>query len=323
MRLPTYADVLEAQARLRPHIFHTPLLRSPALDEQLEGRLLFKPESLQITGSFKVRGAFNRLLLLTEREKRAGVVAWSAGNHGQAIAYAGRRLGIGTTIVMPSFAPAPKIAGTRRWGAEIVFYDDPSASREDIGRDIARRTGAIAVPPFDDADVIAGQGTVALEALQDAGALGLDLDRMFCGVGGGGLIAGCALAAEGLKSKMRLHSVEPDGFDDTARSLAAGERVKIGAREPSICDALMTPTPGVIPFQINRERLDAGLSVDDDAVRRAVQLALTELKLVLEPGGAAALAAALARPDLIRGATSVIVLSGGNIDPSTLASMLV
>lgn len=322
MKLPTFADVQAAEIRLRPHVLRSPLLRSPVLDDRVGGRLLFKAESLQPTGSFKIRGAFNRLLQLSDAEKRAGVVAWSAGNHGQAVAYAGRELGVAVTIVMPSFAPAIKIAGTRRWGANIVLYDNESDNREEIGREIACRTGAIAVPPFDDGDIIAGQGTLALEAISDARTLGLDPDLMFCGTGGGGLIAGCALAVGGIGAKVRLHSVEPEGNDDTARSLLAGTRVVNDVRAPTLCDALVTSTPGEIPFMINRERLAGGIAVTEVDVKDAVRIALTELKLVVEPGGVASLAAALSWPDLVRNQTSVVVLSGGNLDPATLAELL-
>jgi len=314
MRIPSFEDVLAASERLLPHVSRTPLLNSPALDDRAGGSLLFKADSLQVTGSFKLRGAFNRLLGMSTKERCAGVVAWSAGNHGQALAYAGRKLGIATTIVMPSSAPQVKIEGTRRWGATIVLYDRETESREEIGRDIARRTGAIIVPPFDDPDIIAGQGTAALEALQDARSLGLEPDRLLCPTGGGGLIAGCALALEGLGSKAAIHSVEPEGYDDTRRSISSGSIEANEPRTASICDALMTVSPGEIPFAVNRHRLSPGLVVGDQAVMAAVGSAFLELKLVLEPGGAAGLAAAFAHPDLVRDSTTIVMLTGGNVD---------
>jgi threonine dehydratase len=320
-RLPAFADVEAAAARLTGHVRRTPLLTSLVLDAQIGGRVLIKPECLQPTGSFKVRGAFNSMLQMSAEDRARGVVAWSAGNHGQALAFAGSRLGAKVTIVMPADAPASKLEGTRRWGAEVVAYDRRSESREEIGQAIAARTGAVIVPPYDDAEVIAGQGTAALEALQDARALGLEPDRLLCCVGGGGLIAGCALAAEGLGSAARVHSVEPAGYDDTARSLAAGRRVANSGEAASICDALMTQTPGRITFALNRRRLAEGQTVSDEEVRAAMRFALAELKLVVEPGGAAALAAVLFRPVLTEGATVLVLLTGGNVDLPVLARL--
>ena len=321
MNLPSHEDVTAAALRLAPYIVHTPLLRSPYLDQLVGGQLLIKAECLQLTGSFKIRGAFNRILCMTADEKQAGVVAWSVGNHGQALAFAGRQLGVRVTIVMPSDAAAVKIAGTKRWGAEIVFYDRLTESREEIGHEIARRTGAHIVPPYNDAHVIAGQGTAGLEAIKDALNIGIRPDRLLACTGGGGLIAGCALAAEAMGSGVMLHSVEPQGYDDTARSVAANDLVVNDPSQPSICDALMTVTPGEIPFAINRHRLAPGIAVTDNEVREAVRVALRELKIVVEPGGAAALAAALSRPDLSRGASTIVIVTGGNLDLSTLAAI--
>ncbi|CDG82196.1 threonine ammonia-lyase [Janthinobacterium agaricidamnosum] len=322
MRIPTFSDVEAAASRLRPHIARTPLLRSPALDARLGARLLIKAECLQLTGSFKLRGAFNRLLMMTDSERKAGVVAWSAGNHGQALAFAGKILGIAVTIAMPADAPRAKIAGTEQWGATVVLYDRRTESREDIGREIARKNGALIVPPFDDPDVIAGQGTAFLEALQDAGIAGEVPTMLLCCAGGGGLIAGCALVAEGLRTDMRLHPVEPVGYDDTGRSVAEGRLVSNSPAAPSICDALMTVTPGEIPFAINKRRLGRGYAVNDDEIRAAMRVALQELKIVVEPGGAAALAAALARPELVRGHTVIVMVTGGNLDLPSLASII-
>ncbi|KWO73909.1 threonine/serine dehydratase [Burkholderia ubonensis] len=321
MRIPTFFDVEAAASRLRPHIAHTPLLSSPALDERLEARLLIKAECLQLTGSFKVRGAFNRLLTMSESERNAGVVAWSAGNHGQALAYAGRSLGVAVTIVMPSDAPRAKIWGTERWGANVVLYDRLTESREHIGQELARKSGSVIVPPFDDPDVIAGQGTAFLEALQDAEKVGETPTMLLCCTGGGGLIAGCALAADGSGMDIRLHAVEPVGYNDTGRSLAEGRLVSNNPAAPSICDALMTITPGEIPFEINKRHLGPGYTVTDDEVCEAMRVALQELKIVVEPGGAAALAAALSRPELVRGQTVIVMVTGGNLDLSTLASI--
>ena len=322
MRLPTASDVHEALERIRPHVVRTPLLSSEVLDARAGARLLIKPECLQTTGSFKLRGAFNRLLQMSELERRSGVVAWSAGNHGQALAYSGRKLGLSVTVVMPSDAPMTKIKGTSRWGANVVLYDRKTESREEIGRAIAQRTGAVIVPPFDDPDVIAGQGTACVEAIEDAYALGFCPDLVLCPTGGGGFIAGCALAAERFQSRghtLQVCPVEPIGYDDTGRSLATGAPVTNDPAVPSICDALMTIRPGELTLAVNRGRLAPGLAVDDEEVREAMRVSLQELKLVTEPGGAVALAAALFRPDVVRGRTVLVVLSGGNVDMATIA----
>lgn len=321
MKIPGFDDVTAAASRLKPYVVHTPLLRSPILDARVGARLLIKAECLQLTGSFKVRGAYNRLLTMSANEREAGVVAWSAGNHGQALAFAGKHLGVKVTIVMPADAPRTKIWGTEHWGAKVVLYDRRTESREDIGWHIAQKEGRVVVPPFDDADVVAGQGTACLEALRDAATMGASPSALLCGTGGGGLIAGCALAAEGMGIPLRLHSVEPVGYDDTARSLVKGELVSNDGSFPSICDALMTTRPGAIPFAINRGRLDKGLTVSDAEVRDAMRVALQELKIVVEPGGAAPLAAALFRPEIVQDRTVIILLSGGNVDLPVLASI--
>ncbi|MEO7681959.1 MAG: threonine/serine dehydratase, partial [Sphingomonas sp.] len=322
VKMPSFDDILAAAERIRPYILHTPLLRSPVLDARLGGRLLVKAECLQPTGSFKVRGAYNRLLLMSADERAAGVIAWSAGNHGQALALAGRSLGVTVTIVMPSDAPRAKIEGTRRWGAEIILYDRLTESREEIGHGVAQRRGLVIVPPYDDPDVIAGQGTAGLEALMDAASLGERPTRMLCCTGGGGLIAGCALAAERLAPWLAVHPIEPVGYDDTARSICAGARTVNDVAAPSICDALMTATPGEIAFAINQPRLAEGVAVSDEEVRAAMLFALRELKILVEPGGAAALAAALFRPQLVRDTTTIVMVTGGNLDLSTLPSLL-
>lgn len=319
MKLPEPGDIVTAAERIAPYIVQTPLLNSPALDELIGGKLLFKAESLQRTGSFKLRGAFNRLLRMEKAERQRGVVAGSAGNHGQGVAFAGRELGVAVTIVLPSDAPQAKIEGIRRWGAEIKFYDRPTQDREAIVDDIAERTGAVHVHPFDDPDIIAGQGTAAFEAFRQAAEITAEPSVLLCPTGGGGLIAGCGLAAEQLGMDVALHPCEPDGFDDTGRSLAEGQRVRNDMAAKSICDALLTPTPGTITFAINRSRLAKGLTVNDDLVRKAMRIGLSELKLVIEPGGAAGLAAAMKYSELVRGRTTIILVTGGNMDLLTIA----
>ena len=321
--LPVSAtDVTAAAARLQGHAVRTPLIDNAQLNEIAGGRVLLKLETLQHTGSFKFRGAYNRLVQLDPAQRRAGVVAWSSGNHAQGVAYAGRLLGIATTIVMPADAPAIKIDNTKRLGGEVVLYDRYTQVREEIGRQIAVERDCVVVPAYDDPDIIAGQGTVGLEMVQQAEARGLAIDQaLFC-CSGGGLVSGSALALKGHRAATAVYTVEPAGFDDHARSLASGqpERNVQGAR--SICDALQAPTPGEITFPINRALLTGGLVVTDDEVREAMRFAFNVLKLVVEPGGAVALAAVLQRRVNTIGLVTALPLSGGNVDPAQFADFL-
>jgi threonine dehydratase len=305
------ASVFAAAKRLAGHAVTTPLLLNPMLNERVGATVVIKPETLQIAGAFKFRGAYNRLSQLTAEERARGVIAWSSGNHAQGVAAAAQRLGIRAAIVMPSDAPAIKVENTRRLGAEIVHYDRHTQDREKIGRDLAHQRGAILVPPYDDPHIIAGQGTTALEmAAQTRTLLNRDLDILLTPCGGGGLIAGCALALSAVSPKTLIHPVEP-----AARSLQSGERETNSPDARTICDSLMPPRPGELTWSINRERLSSGLVVSDDAVLDAIAFAWRELKLVVEPGGAVALAALLYGNLDCRGKTVGIVLSGGNVDP--------
>lgn len=320
--LPTVADIETAAARLQRHAVRTPLLAAPGLDRRLGGRLLVKAESLQRTGSFKFRGAFNAASQLGAAARRNGVVAYSSGNHAQGVAAAAAALGMPAVIVMPADAPQIKIANTRHYGAEIVFYDRYRESREEIAARIAAERRAHLLPPYDDARVIAGQGTVGLEIAEDARAQGLALDAVIVPASGGGLVGGIALALEARSPATRVYAAEPEGFDDLARSLAAGERV---ANEPgarTLCDALMAPTPGILTFALARRLLAGSLVVSDAEVQRAMAASFAELKLVAEPGGAAALAAVLAGRIASKGRTIAVVLSGGNVDAETFARAL-
>lgn len=310
--------ILEAATRLAPVARRTPLLVNDALDARVGGRLLIKPEPLQRTGSFKFRGAYNTIAQLPP----GPVVAYSSGNHAQGVAAAARLLGRAATIIMPKDAPAIKRRNTERLGAEIVLYDRDAEDREAIGEEIAERTGAILVKPYDDPRIIAGQGTVGLEMAADAEALGVVPDAAIVCCGGGGLIAGTSTALVQRFPGIEVFSAEPAGFDDTARSLRSGRREgnRPGAR--SICDALLAPMPGELTFTINRQCLAGGLAVDDDAVRDAMRTAFQELKVVVEPGGAVALAAALVGALDCRGRTVLIVLSGGNVDLKLFAEVL-
>ena len=316
--LPTFADVEAAAERLRAVAVRTPLLESEALNERVGGRVLLKPECLQRTGSFKFRGAYNAISQIDA----GAVVAYSSGNHAQGVAAAARLLGKAATIVMPADAPAIKIESTRARGAEVRLYDRATESREEIGAAIAARTGAALIRPYDDPRIIAGQGTVGLELAEQTKACGLELEVALAPCGGGGLIAGCALALSAAFPGIALYAVEPADLDDTARSLEAGARQTNAPGATSICDALLLPTPGELTFAINRQLLAGGLTVSDHEVRSAMAFASRHLKLVVEPGGAVALAAVLSGKLPLEHRTAAVVLSGGNVDPALLAAAI-
>ena len=320
--LPTPDDVAAARARIAERVVRTPMLRHPLLDERAGGTVLLKPEPLQRTGSFKLRGATNAILQLSEAARRAGVVTHSSGNHGQAVACAASGLGVAATVFMPADAPSIKAESTRRWGATVVVYDRRTDDREALSRAFAERTGAALIPPFDHPHVIAGQGTLAAELIEDARAAGLTMDALLVCTGGGGMIAGCALAAAGLSPGTRVYAVEPEGWDDTARSLRAGARERNAMDGSSLCDALLAPLPGEITFAVNRERLAGGVTVSDAEVLDAMRFAFLHLKLVVEPGGAVALAALLSGRFEAEGRVVGAVLSGGNVDPAVFARAL-
>ncbi|MGC1303199.1 MAG: threonine/serine dehydratase, partial [Caulobacteraceae bacterium] len=258
---PTFDDVEDASARLKGHAVETPLVRADALDAAVGGRVFVKAEVLQRTGSFKFRGAYNRLSRLTAAERERGVVAFSSGNHAQGVAAAAGLVGCPAVIVMPADAPVIKVESTRSLGAEVVFYDRFTESREAIAERIAGERGAVLVPSFDDPFIIAGQGTAGLEAIRQLDAAGTRADVLLCPASGGGLVAGIALAFEKLSPQTRLYSVEPEGFDDHARSLAAHERLSNAPGARSLCDALLSPAPGEMTFAINGRRLSGGVSV--------------------------------------------------------------
>ncbi|MDZ7644155.1 MAG: threonine/serine dehydratase [Woeseiaceae bacterium] len=311
--------VEEAAARLRDVAVETPLITNHALDAHTGGRVLLKPECLQRTGSFKIRGAYNLMSQLDAAARTSGVVAWSSGNHAQGVAAAGSMLGIRTAIVMPEDAPRAKIENTRRLGGETVLYDRHTGDREQIARALAAERGAALVPSYEHEHIIAGQGTVGLEIVRQLGSAGADQVLIPCS--GGGLSSGCAIAIRALSPGTAVYAVEPRDFDDTRRSLEAGRRVSIDTRASSICDALQVATPGRMTFDLNRELLAGGLVVSDDEVREAMRFAFRELKLVVEPGGAVGLAAVLAGRIDCRDRTTVVVLSGGNVDSALFADI--
>jgi len=320
--LPTFADVEAAADVLAPVAVRTRLLNSPALDERVGGKIFLKPEVLQRTGSFKFRGAFNKLSSIPLGARKAGVVAFSSGNHAQGVAAAAQILGMPAAIVMPSDAPVSKIERTKGYGAEVIPYDRDKEDRDAIARSLAAERGATVVPPYDDPKIIAGQGTVGLEIAEDLAALGVTPDMVCAPASGGGLMAGIALATKAKFPNASLITVEPQGFDDHARSFASGHREPHRAVGRTICDALMASIPGEITFAVNQKLGTKGVTATDDEVAKAVAFAFRELKLVVEPGGAVALAALLAGHLDARGKTVAIVLSGGNVDADLFARLI-
>jgi len=320
--LPTFADVEAAARRIAGVARRTPLLAGTPLDELTGGRVLLKLESLQRTGSFKIRGAYNRLVQLGPEERSAGVVAFSSGNHAQGVACAAALLGMHATIVMPADAPRAKLDGTRAFGAEIVIYDRERESREAIASALATERGATLVPAFDDPHVIAGQGTVGLELMQQARELDATPDQVLIACSGGGLVSGSALAVRELSPSTEVLCVEPAGFDDTRRSLEAGRRLTNAGGARSICDGLQSPSPGVLTFALMRRLLAGGVTVTDAQVQAGMAWAFRYLKLVMEPSGAVALAALLAGLVPTRGRTIAIVVTGGNVDAEMFCQAL-
>ena len=319
---PVFQDIRDAQQRIAGEAAVTPLLRSAFLDALTGGTVLLKAENLQRTGSFKFRGAFNRLSLVPDGDRHRGVVACSSGNHAQGVAEAARVLGMPATIVMPQDAPQAKLDRTRRSGARVVTYRRGVDDRDALALEIARETGATMVHPYNDAGVIAGQGTIGAEVAEQAAAMGLTPDAMLTCAGGGGMTGGVALALETLLPDCELLPVEPEGFDDYGRSLAAGTLVANRSEAGSVCDALLTRQPGEIGFSITRRRASRGLVVSDAEALAAVAFAFRELKLVVEPGGAVGLAALLSGRLPVKGRVVALTLSGGNIDADMMAKAL-
>lgn len=314
-------DIEAAAARLQGVSLRTPLIQNVELNEALGGTVLIKPECLQVTGSFKIRGAYNRLSQLTTQQASNGVVAWSSGNHAQGVAAAGAMLGIRTTIVMPQDAPKAKLNNTRRLGGEVITYDRYNGDREAIAREIAAQRGAALVPSYDHDQIIAGQGSIGLEIADDALQMGLAPELILIPCGGGGLSSGCAIALKSRLPGADVIAVEPVDFNDTARSFVAGKRLRIDDSARSICDALQSPMPGELTFPILQKLVREVLVVSDAEVRSAMRFAFRNLKLVVEPGGAVALAALLSGKLDVVGKTTAIVLSGGNIDVDLFAEI--
>jgi threonine dehydratase len=321
-KIPSFDDVLEARERLKGWAVVTPLIESPALNALAKGRVLIKAECLQRTGSFKFRGAWNCISRLGPEQAKGGVVAYSSGNHAQGVAAAAQMMKFPALIVMPADTPEIKKANTRSYGAEVVTYDRATESREEIANRIARERGAIIVPPFEHREIIAGQGTSGLEAIEQASERGVSLDAVVIPASGGGLAAGNALAFSAKSPATQVHTAEPEGFDDHARSLKSGKLERNAKVSGSICDALLSPAPGELTFAVNQPRLAQGLVVSEAEVKRAMILAFEHLKLVVEPGGAVGLAAVLAGKIPTAGRNVAVIASGGNVDPAFFANVL-
>jgi threonine dehydratase len=313
----TFDDVARAAERLRGVAHRTPAITSATLDERTGAQVFLKAENLQRMGAFKFRGAYNRLVQLDPAARARGVVAFSSGNHAQGVALAAKLLGIPAAIVMPTDAPAAKLAATRGYGAEVVLYDRFTMNRAEIAQTLAAERGATLVPPFDDPAIIAGQGTAALELIEDVGPL----DVLLVCTGGGGLLSGCALAATKLSPGIAVYGVEPEAGDDWVQSLARNERVTIPVPD-TIADGMQTQSPGELTFPIVQALCAGVVTVSDEELRDAMRFAFERLKLVIEPSGVAGLAAALTGRVDVRGKRVGVTLSGGNIDAATFARLI-
>jgi threonine dehydratase len=322
MLTPNIGDIEAAAERLKGQALETPLLESSILNERVKGRVLIKAECLQRTGSFKFRGAYNRISQVEPEQYSGGIVACSSGNHAQGVAEAARICGLKSVIVMPSDAPKIKIERTRRSGSDIVFYNRETENREAIAEELCEKLGAAFVPPFDDKQVIAGQGTAGLELAAQAKARGAEVDSVLVPTSGGGLAAGVALAVHAAFPAAEVYCVEPQGFNDYQRSLAVGQRQRNLANGVSICDALLIAEPGQLTFAVNRHELAGGVVAPDSEVRNAMAFAYRELKVVVEPAGAIALAALLGGQFKAEGRCVAILLSGGNVDAQLFSEVI-
>ncbi len=323
VKLPSARDVVSARKRIRDFVETTPVLTSSVIDNIAGAKVLIKAECLQQTGSFKLRGATNRLLQIPKKQRDRGVVAFSSGNHAQGVARAARRLGMPALIVMPSDAPSVKTEGVEADGAEVRLYDRNTENREEIAASIANERGAVLVPSFDDPKIIAGQGTLGLEFAEQLKDRGEELDHLICCTGGGGLISGIALALSKVSPETQIWTAEPEGHEDWKRSLEQGSIVSNEPGTRSRCDAILTPQPGDLTWAIGSELLAGGCAISDQHVFEAMRIAFRQLRIVVEPGGAAALAAAMFRlPEAAKGKTVGVVLTGGNVDPRFFADVL-
>ena len=315
--LPTFEHVRSAAQRVRGVAHRTPVMTSRTLDERVGARVFLKCENFQLVGAFKFRGAYNALSRLNEQQRSAGVLAYSSGNHAQAVALAGRLLGIRTTIIMPNNAPAAKLAATRGYGADVVEYDPATANREDLAAAMRDERGMTVIPPYDHADIVAGQGTAALELFEEVG----DLDALFVPCGGGGLLSGSAIAAKGSSPNCKVIGVEPELADDATRSFRTGELQTI-RNPPTIADGLRTPSLGKITFPLVRHYVDEMVTVSESEIVEALRFIWTRMKIVVEPSGATALAPILRDAAASRYGSVGVIISGGNVDlPAVCAAL--
>ena len=319
VHLPAFTDIEAAASRIAPYAVKTPLIENAALNDKLGARVFLKLETLQRTGSFKFRGALNKISQIAPGDRAKGVVAFSSGNHAQGVAAAAALFSIPALIVMPKDVPVAKLEGTRSYGAEVVFYDRLRDDREAIARALCEERGATLVRPFDDPDIVAGQGTIGLEIAREAAVRGVTLDAVLAPCSGGGLIGGIALALSATSPSTRVASVEPENYDGMRRSIAAGKRLAAPGGTPSIADALMAPTPGEIPFALAQRHLSDTLAIADDDLALAVAYAALTLKLIVEPSGTAGLAALMRARFSAVGKAVAVVLTGANSDFSAVA----
>ena len=316
-----YLNIEEAYENIKQKLIKTPLVTNDYINKLLDSKVYFKLENLQTTGSFKLRGATNKISKLSKEEKSAGLVAYSSGNHAQAVGFASLQENISAKIIMPNNAPKIKIDNTHKSKAEVILYDPEKEIREDIGKEIARNENRTIIKPYDDYDIIAGQGTAAYEISEDLESLSIIPDIYLCCCGGGGLIAGTSTYLKYKYPNIQSFAVEPFGFDDTKKSLDSKRIVANKSGNSSICDAIITPQPGELTFPINLENLNGGLVVSDEEVKTSIKILAEHLKIVAEPGGAVAAAAALTKKINLKNKTVVVIISGGNIDLDMFSSL--
>ena len=315
-----FDEVVKTYQRISPHINHTQLVTCPDLNEELGGKYLFKPESLQLTGSFKVRGALSAISRLDKDELNRGVIAYSSGNHAQGVAHAAKVFGTPATVVMPEDAPSKKVANARELGAEVIFYNRRTESREEISQEIALKRNLVLINPYDAMTTIYGQATAAYEVIHDVNNPKVD-NAIIC-AGGGGLTAGSCISLKHINPDCNIYTAEPEEWNDHQQSFEKNKRVVMDTNRSGLCDGLLTPTPGEIPFAINQHYGVKGLSVSDQMVCEAMSFAFNRLNLKLEPSGAVALACLLANKDRFKGSRTLVMLSGGNVDEQTFHDCL-
>ncbi len=322
VRLPKYQDIKKAADRIKEYAVRTPLIEHPVLNELCGGRVLLKAENLQRVGAFKFRGAYNKISQIDDKMFPGGVVACSSGNHAQGVAAASTLCGLRSVVVMPSDAPQLKMKRTKEFGAQVITYDRDTGDRDAIALELCTARNAAFVHPFNDVDIIAGQGTVGIELMQQAAAKNAVPEQLLIGASGGGMLSGVSIAAKHANPDIKVYGVEPAGFDDYSRSLKSGKIETNEQTSGSICDALLSPSPGALTFAIALDTIEAGLVVSDEEVRAAVRFAFSELKLVVEPSGAVSLAALMSGKLETKNRVSAAIISGGNVDPALFSQII-